>query len=229
MPPSRLYAEAVEADPRLTDRSTERQGPKQPKAWYAYRGICSRSARRLRAGRDAPPPDDMARSRLRARRLAGSRPSCSSIPRCLTAAIPPVRPMASSAFVSGRPNPTWLESVTPTPGQASRARTDRLDRPLGRGSRPAGEGPGRSSLRRPTESAFRRPARRILSHVPTSWPVDSREQGSRGKPHQSSRRMLPVAWIMSPEGSAPRLVSHIRGWPGRGRRVTLNELSKQLS
>jgi serine/threonine-protein kinase len=66
---SRLYAEALEADPRLTDRSTERQGPKKPKAWYAYRGIRSAVLAGCGQGEDAPPPDDMARSRLRAQAL----------------------------------------------------------------------------------------------------------------------------------------------------------------
>jgi serine/threonine-protein kinase len=66
---SRLYAEALKADPRLTDRSTERQGPIRPKAWYAYRGICSAALAGCGQGEDAPPPDDMARSRLRAQAL----------------------------------------------------------------------------------------------------------------------------------------------------------------
>jgi serine/threonine-protein kinase len=64
---SRLHAEALEADPRLTDRSTERQGQQ---VLYAYRGICSAALAGCGQDEEAPLLDDVARSRLRAQALA---------------------------------------------------------------------------------------------------------------------------------------------------------------
>jgi hypothetical protein len=61
-----LHAEALEADPRLTDRSTERQ---EQQVLYAFRGICSAALAGCGQGEDAPSLDDVARSRLRAQAL----------------------------------------------------------------------------------------------------------------------------------------------------------------
>jgi serine/threonine-protein kinase len=64
---SLLYAEALKADPRLTDRSADRQIPPW---WFAYGGICSAALAGCGQGVDAPPLDDMARFRLRAQALS---------------------------------------------------------------------------------------------------------------------------------------------------------------
>jgi tetratricopeptide (TPR) repeat protein len=63
---SRLFAEALEADPRLIDRSVDR---KEQQPLYAYRGVCSAALAGCGQGEDAPPPDDVARARLRAQAL----------------------------------------------------------------------------------------------------------------------------------------------------------------
>jgi tetratricopeptide (TPR) repeat protein len=63
---SRWHAEALEADPRLFDRSADRV----KQQWrYALRGIRSAALAGCGQGDDAPTPDDLARSRLRTQAL----------------------------------------------------------------------------------------------------------------------------------------------------------------
>jgi hypothetical protein len=66
-----LYAEALEADPTLTDRPADRRDWRRFYVWqYVSRGICAAALAGCGQGEDAPPPDDPARSQLRAQALS---------------------------------------------------------------------------------------------------------------------------------------------------------------
>ena len=103
---ARLWAEALEADPKLGD---DRQ------AQHRYNAACAAALAAAGQGKDDPPPDEAARAEAARRRPStGSRPSWPPGPSSSNPARPRPAPSSRRRSSTGRRTPTWPASATPT-------------------------------------------------------------------------------------------------------------------
>ena len=129
-----------QADPKLGD---------DRRAGHRYNAACAAALAGAGQGKDDPQPDDAAQAKLRGQALDWLKAERAAWAKLLDSGDAQARPVVRRRSSTGRPTPTWPASASRTPWRSSPRPSGSLAAALGRGRRPAGQGPGRPALSRP--------------------------------------------------------------------------------
>ena len=121
---ARLWAEAIASDPKLgDDRRTQ----------HRYNAACAAALAGAGQGKDVPPPDDVAKAKLRGQALDWLKADLGAWTKLLESGPPQARPAIVQTLQHWKVTPTWRASASRGPGQAPRGRAEGVANTLGGG------------------------------------------------------------------------------------------------